>query len=194
MTCLAAWAAMRPKSGFSIDRPARTDPGAVGGLAGRELELRPVRSLPGHPLPRRRQRQQTALCHRVQRQHRFRPAGAVAAPEGHGCQPGGEQPHRQAVSCRGGRPRQRLHRRTAHRRHLLPCGPVSEPVTDIGRRRLLQAGVAAGLSPLLPAIARAAAIDLTRIRCLFQEDENFKKLADPLYISTSVALKNATNM
>ena len=60
---------------------------------------------------------------------------------------------------------------------------MSEPVTDIGRRRLLQAGVAAGLSPLLPSIARAAAIapaaqtrsleDLQHIVVFMQENRSF---------------------
>jgi len=56
-------------------------------------------------------------------------------------------------------------------------------VTDIGRRRLLQAGVAAGLAPLLPSIARAAAIapaaqtrslqDLQHIVVFMQENRSF---------------------
>lgn len=56
-------------------------------------------------------------------------------------------------------------------------------MTDIGRRRLLQAGVAAGLSPLLPSIARAAAIapaaqtrsleDLQHIVVFMQENRSF---------------------
>jgi len=56
-------------------------------------------------------------------------------------------------------------------------------VTDIGRRRLLQAGVAASLAPLLPSIARAAAIapaaqtrslqDLQHIVVLMQENRSF---------------------
>ena len=56
-------------------------------------------------------------------------------------------------------------------------------MTDIGRRRLLQAGVAAGLAPLLPSIARAAAIapaaqtrslqDLQHIVVFMQENRSF---------------------
>jgi len=56
-------------------------------------------------------------------------------------------------------------------------------VTDIGRRRLLQAGVAAGLASLLPSIARAAAIapaaqtrsleDLQHIVVFMQENRSF---------------------
>ncbi len=56
-------------------------------------------------------------------------------------------------------------------------------MTDIGRRRLLQAGVAASLAPLLPSIARAAAIapaaqtrslqDLQHIVVLMQENRSF---------------------
>ncbi|HDS1037708.1 TPA: phospholipase C, phosphocholine-specific [Stenotrophomonas maltophilia] len=56
-------------------------------------------------------------------------------------------------------------------------------MTDIGRRRLLQAGVAAGLGPLLPSIARAAAIapaahtrsldDLQHIVVFMQENRSF---------------------
>ncbi|WP_303638691.1 phosphocholine-specific phospholipase C [Stenotrophomonas tuberculopleuritidis] len=56
-------------------------------------------------------------------------------------------------------------------------------MTDPGRRRLLQAGVAAGLSPLLPSIARAAAIapaahtrslqDLQHIVVFMQENRSF---------------------
>ncbi|OBU63470.1 phosphocholine-specific phospholipase C [Stenotrophomonas maltophilia] len=56
-------------------------------------------------------------------------------------------------------------------------------MTDIGRRRLLQAGLAAGLSPLLPSIARAAAIapdartrslqDLQHIVVFMQENRSF---------------------
>lgn len=56
-------------------------------------------------------------------------------------------------------------------------------MTDTGRRRLLQAGVAAGLSPLLPSIARAAAIaphaqtrslqDLQHIVVFMQENRSF---------------------
>ncbi|MGE6333526.1 phosphocholine-specific phospholipase C [Stenotrophomonas sp. NPDC077659] len=56
-------------------------------------------------------------------------------------------------------------------------------MTDIGRRRLLQAGVAAGLAQLLPSIARAAAIgpaahtrslqDLQHIVVFMQENRSF---------------------
>ena len=56
-------------------------------------------------------------------------------------------------------------------------------MTDIGRRRLLQAGVTAGLAPLLPSIARAAAIapaaqtrslqDLQHIVVFMQENRSF---------------------
>ncbi|HCV97366.1 MAG TPA: phospholipase C, phosphocholine-specific, partial [Stenotrophomonas sp.] len=57
------------------------------------------------------------------------------------------------------------------------------PAADIGRRRLLQGGLGAGISALLPSIARAAAIapharggsleDLQHIVVFMQENRSF---------------------